>query len=100
MTLFQKMGYGEIVSHTDYAQYSFMVGDRHSFSGEFVRNKKMFYNVGDKIDVYYNPANPIESCTHRDLEEDKSVNRFFIFLFTTMMALTVVSAVVLAVFHL
>lgn len=87
-------------SEIDYALYSFTVGEEHTFTGECRQKKNRFYQIGDKIDVYYNPAKPSENCTQRALEDGKNTNRFFIFLLIFMMMVTIISAVVMAVFYL
>lgn len=80
----------------DCARYSFETESGKSCSGSFCQHKKRFYQVGDKIDVYYRPDIPAENCTLRHIEEDKKTERLFIILFAVMTAVTFAAALIMA----
>ena len=80
-------------AYTPCADYCFS-HERQDYKGEFVRDKKQFYQLGDTITVYYNRNNPAENCTDRHIEEGTKINRMLLIFISSLAVLSVIFAFV------
>ncbi len=81
-----------MISEAHYARYSFKTPQGQTYTGDFPQKRKKMYAVGDAVEVFYNPKNPQQNCTPRQLEEDAATRWIFIILFGVVIAVVLVFA--------
>lgn len=94
--LFTRMSRAGAWTEKEYVLYSFSTEENRSFTGDFSQRRKNPWQLGDKVIVYYNPLNPQENCTQRNIEEERLFNTLFLAGIIFMAVVVAVTAVCVA----